>query len=39
MAVKDQTIEKDYALYNGDSCEVLKTLPEDKIDFSIFSPP
>ena len=39
MAVKDQTIEKDYALYNGDSCEVLRTLPEDKIDFSIFSPP
>jgi DNA modification methylase len=39
MAVNDQTIKKDYALYNGDSCEVLKTFPDNSIDFSIFSPP
>jgi len=39
MAVKHQKITEDYALYNGDSCKVLKNLPENKIDFSIFSPP
>jgi hypothetical protein len=39
MAVKDQIVTKDYALYNGDSCEVLKTLPDESVDFSIFSPP
>jgi len=39
MAVVDQVIGEDYALYNGDSCEVLKDMPDGKIDFSIFSPP
>jgi len=39
MAVNDQTVKKDYALYNGDSCEVLKTFPDNSMDFSIFSPP
>lgn len=39
MAVKDQIVTKEYALYNGDSCEVLKTLPSGSVDFSIFSPP
>lgn len=39
MAVADQNMGKNYALYNGDSCEVLKSIPENSIDFSIFSPP
>jgi len=39
MAVKDQVIADKYAIYNGDSCEVLKTMPKSSIDFSIFSPP
>lgn len=39
MAVKNQTITKNYAIYNGDACKVLKALPDGKIDFSIFSPP
>ena len=39
MAVKDQTITENYALYNGDSCEVLKTLPDESIHLSVFSPP
>ena len=39
MAVKDQVIKDQYALYNGDSCEVLKPMPTASIDFSIFSPP
>lgn len=39
MAVIDQVVTNKYALYNGDSCEVLKSLPENSIDFSVFSPP
>jgi len=39
MAVKEQEIKDRYALYNGDACEVLKSIPDAKIDFSIFSPP
>jgi hypothetical protein len=39
MAVRDQVVTEKYALYNGDSCEVLKSLPDASIDFSVFSPP
>ena len=37
--VKSQEITNKYALYNGDCCEVLKELPSESVDFSIFSPP
>lgn len=37
--VKDQCITKEFAVYNGDSCEVLKTFPDESVGFSIFSPP
>jgi DNA modification methylase len=39
MAVIDQVISNRYAIYNGDACEVLKDIPDGKIDLSIFSPP
>lgn len=39
MAILDQVITDRYAIYNGDCCEVLATLPDDSMDFSIFSPP
>jgi len=39
MAIMEQVIEDKYALYCGDSCEVLKTIPDKRIDFSLFSPP
>jgi len=39
MAVIDQIVTNDYALYNGDSCEVLKTFPDSSVDMSVFSPP
>lgn len=39
MAVLDQLITDRYALYNGDCCEVLPSLPGECIDFSIYSPP
>ena len=39
MAVKEQVINDRYALYCGDSCEVMPTLPDECIDLSIYSPP
>lgn len=39
MNVINQKIGKNYALYNGDSCEVLKGIPDNSIHFSIYSPP
>lgn len=39
MAVRDQVITEDYALYNGDSADVLKTIPSQSVDLSVFSPP
>ena len=37
--VIDQAITESYALYNGDSCEVLPTLRDASIDLSVYSPP
>ena len=39
MAVKDQAIADRYAIYLGDSCEVLPTLPAGRVQLSIYSPP
>lgn len=39
MAVKLQTITDQYALYNGDCIDVMRTLPDNKIDLSVYSPP
>lgn len=39
MAVIDQVITDQYALYNGDSCEVLPKIPDESIGLSIYSPP
>jgi len=39
MAVIDQVVTDKYALYNGDSAEVLGSMPDGSIDFSIYSPP
>jgi len=39
VAVKDQKITDEYAIYNGDSMEVMAALPEGKIHFSVYSPP
>jgi len=38
-SVVNQTIGKSFALYNGDCVEVLRGLPADSVDYSIFSPP
>ena len=39
MKVLDQVTENKYALYNGDSCEVVKEIPDNSIHYTIFSPP
>ncbi|OQA28837.1 MAG: Modification methylase BamHI [Betaproteobacteria bacterium ADurb.Bin341] len=39
MAVKEQTITDQYALYNGDCIETMKTLPGESVDMSVYSPP
>lgn len=39
MAVIDQEITHRYAIYNGDCCEVLPTLPDESVHLSVYSPP
>jgi DNA modification methylase len=39
MAVNDQIIAERYALYNGDCCEVLPSLPDASVGLSVYSPP
>ena len=39
MKVLDQVTENKYAIYNGDSCEVVKAIPDNSIHYTIFSPP
>ena len=37
--VADQVIEDRYAIYNGDCVEVMKTLPDESVDLTVYSPP
>lgn len=39
MACRDQVITEDYAIYNGDSCETMVSLPNESIGMWIYSPP
>jgi DNA modification methylase len=39
VAIKDQAIGDEYALYNGDCIEVMKGLPDKSIHLSVYSPP
>lgn len=39
MKILDQTVADKYTIYNGDSCEVVKGIPDDSIHYTIFSPP
>lgn len=39
MAVIDQVVTSDYALYNGDCIEVMRSLPSESIHLSVYSPP
>lgn len=37
--IKGKEIGKEYALYNGDSAEVLKMMPDESVHYIIYSPP
>lgn len=37
--VLDQESGKGWAVYQGDSCEVIKGIPDNSVHYSIFSPP
>ena len=37
--IKAKEIGKNYALYNGDSAEILKMLPDNSMHYIIYSPP
>lgn len=39
MAIIDQEITGRYAIYNGDAIEVMRSLPDEKVGLSIYSPP
>ena len=39
MNVLDQVIKDKYAIYNGDSVEVTREIPDNSVHYSIFSPP
>ena len=39
MGVLDQLITSDYAIYNGDSMEVMPTIPDGSVHLSVYSPP
>lgn len=39
ISVINQDITDQYALYNGDSAEVLRAIPSNSIHYGIFSPP
>src|SRR5690625_157171 len=39
MGVLDQVITDRYSIYNADCIEVARSLPDESIDFSIYSPP
>lgn len=39
MKVADQVVTDRYAIYCGDSCEVLPELPDESVDLVVYSPP
>lgn len=39
MKVKDQKITDRYAIYNADCMDVIRTLEDESIDLSVYSPP
>lgn len=39
MNIVNEYITENYALYNADTCEAIKAIPDESIGFSVFSPP
>jgi len=39
MAINDSVITNDYAIYNGDTMDVMAALPDASVHLSVYSPP
>lgn len=39
MKVKEQIHKENYSIYNGDCMDVIREMPENSIDLSVYSPP
>lgn len=39
MGVAEQVLMNNYAIYNGDCIDVMADMPDNSVDFSIYSPP
>ena len=39
MDVLNKYITDQYALYNADTCELIREFPDDSMHFEIYSPP
>ena len=39
MNVKEQAITDEYAIYLGDSCEIIKDMPDESVGLEVYSPP
>ena len=39
MDILDQYVTEDYAIYNGDTTEVIKMIPDDSVHMIVYSPP
>lgn len=37
--IKREVKNNNYHIFNGDSCEIIKEIPDNSIDLSVFSPP
>ena len=39
MKVIDQYVGNGYQLINGDTCEVIRAIPDESVHFEVYSPP
>lgn len=39
MNILGQVVAENYGIYNGDSVEMVKNIPDNSIDYTLFSPP
>lgn len=39
MAINDELVTEQYAIYNADCVELMQTLPSESIDLTVYSPP
>ena len=39
VKVKEQKTGNGWAIYNADTCEAIRNIPDSSIHYSIFSPP